>query len=334
MGVILCVRRDHFVENQLEKRKKSKFEQNTGCICTKHCEPLPSIHDDSKESKDEISQLGKIYHVNTWIDSCGAEQLINMVFSKIDNPTGNSSLGTFTLRISCLLNGTINASCFVVDHVSLVGLHACGNLSATILRCYAIEANVDMLVSVGCCYMKLTEPGCSNSCKPLLDGPLSHEEQTKQFPCSENLDLYHFVETRDIENCGQCFPMSQFLSRNKCPRLGYVGRELACHALDAYISRVFKQANFSCPNPHQVESDESKQEHNADFSFARVHCYRAVFEACLIRVHPELRRLPIGSVKRADQMDFSEYASRALDNLDGYIKKVQTNETTTPSGDK
>ncbi|XP_004589101.2 methyltransferase-like protein 25B isoform X1 [Ochotona princeps] len=41
----------------------------------------------------------------------------------------------------------------------LTGLHACGDLSATLLRHFCLCPEVAALASVGCCYMKLSDPG-------------------------------------------------------------------------------------------------------------------------------------------------------------------------------
>lgn len=41
----------------------------------------------------------------------------------------------------------------------LTGLHACGDLSATLLRHFCCCPEVVALASVGCCYMKLSDPG-------------------------------------------------------------------------------------------------------------------------------------------------------------------------------
>lgn len=41
----------------------------------------------------------------------------------------------------------------------LTGLHACGDLSVSLLRHFCCCSEVVALASVGCCYMKLSEPG-------------------------------------------------------------------------------------------------------------------------------------------------------------------------------
>lgn len=39
----------------------------------------------------------------------------------------------------------------------LVGLHTCGDLGPTIVKLYSEMPDARALLSVGCCYMKLTE---------------------------------------------------------------------------------------------------------------------------------------------------------------------------------
>lgn len=65
----------------------------------------------------------------------------------------------------------------------LVGLHACGDLSATMLRLFT-ELNIFIgLVSVGCCYMKLSSGGypLSTMVHSLSGHQLSYE--AKELAC-------------------------------------------------------------------------------------------------------------------------------------------------------
>ena len=81
----------------------------------------------------------------------------------------------------------------------LTGLHTCGDLSATMLRVFAQSEHVLGLVSVGCCYMKLTAS----------------------------------PEGDEVKG----YPMSQFLSGLSSHSLSYMARELACHSITAYKDR-------------------------------------------------------------------------------------------------
>ncbi|XP_076465559.1 uncharacterized protein LOC143297222 [Babylonia areolata] len=85
----------------------------------------------------------------------------------------------------------------------LAGLHACGDLTATLLRVFVNCPAVSALVSVGCCYMKLS----------------AHSED-------------------DEAHCEKGYPMSQFVQSLSAHPLTYEAREMACHFADAYAQRL------------------------------------------------------------------------------------------------
>ncbi|KAK8380525.1 hypothetical protein O3P69_016841 [Scylla paramamosain] len=80
----------------------------------------------------------------------------------------------------------------------LLGLHTCGDLAPTLLRIFTSMPACQAMVSVGCCYMKLT--------------------------------------TASEENPG--FPMSNFVRRLPGHALSYESREVACHAVEMYTDRL------------------------------------------------------------------------------------------------
>ncbi|XP_063432236.1 methyltransferase-like protein 25B [Mytilus trossulus] len=82
----------------------------------------------------------------------------------------------------------------------LTGLHACGDLTPTILRVYARCDDIRGVASVGCCYMKMS---------------------TKE-SASEDVG----------------YPMSIFVSELPDHQLTYEAREMACHSLDVYRQRL------------------------------------------------------------------------------------------------
>ncbi|XP_021718819.1 methyltransferase-like protein 25 isoform X2 [Chenopodium quinoa] len=63
----------------------------------------------------------------------------------------------------------------------LAGLHACGDLSVTMLRAFAECKEVKAVVSIGCCYNLLTESRCENS------------DLNCGFPVSKGLRLMNFT---------------------------------------------------------------------------------------------------------------------------------------------
>ncbi|XP_066983035.1 methyltransferase-like protein 25B [Macrobrachium rosenbergii] len=82
----------------------------------------------------------------------------------------------------------------------LLGLHTCGDLGPTLLRIFANSPACHGVVSVGCCYMKLT------------------------------------VNDTGISYPG--YPMSKFVQSLKGNHLSYEAREVACHAIEMYSERL------------------------------------------------------------------------------------------------
>uniref|UniRef100_K1QF35 UPF0431 protein C1orf66-like protein n=1 Tax=Magallana gigas TaxID=29159 RepID=K1QF35_MAGGI len=87
------------------------------------------------------------------------------------------------------------------QHFLLTGLHACGDLTPTMLRVFTSCPDIQGLASVGCCYMKLST--------------------------AKNL------ETEPVG-----YPMSEFVQQLPHSALSYEGREMACHFADSYIQRL------------------------------------------------------------------------------------------------
>lgn len=87
------------------------------------------------------------------------------------------------------------------QHFLLTGLHACGDLTPTMLRVFASCPDIQGLASVGCCYMKLST--------------------------AKNL------ETEPVG-----YPMSEFVQQLPLSALSYEAREMACHFADSYIQRL------------------------------------------------------------------------------------------------
>ncbi|XP_061190946.1 methyltransferase-like protein 25B [Saccostrea echinata] len=87
------------------------------------------------------------------------------------------------------------------QHFLLTGLHACGDLTPTMLRVFTSCPDIAGLASVGCCYMKMSTP-----------------QNTKTDPVG--------------------YPMSNFVSSLPHSVLSYEAREMACHFADSYIQRL------------------------------------------------------------------------------------------------
>ena len=100
----------------------------------------------------------------------------------------------------------------------LVGLHTCGDLGATLMRVFRESEEIAGLVSLGCCYMKLS----------------SLEDND----CSNHSSL----SSADSEALG--YPLSDFVhSLLPSSSLSYEAREVACHSIDSY-SRQLQQGTY------------------------------------------------------------------------------------------
>ena len=90
----------------------------------------------------------------------------------------------------------------------LVGLHTCGDLGATMMRVFRESEAIAGLVSLGCCYMKLSSQEY-HSDRPLL--------------------------TSSADSAALGYPLSDFvLSLLPSSSLSYEAREVACHSIDSY----------------------------------------------------------------------------------------------------
>ena len=163
----------------------------------------------------------------------------------------------------------------------LVGLHTCGNLAPTTLRVYHHAGSaVGALVSVGCCYMRLSEaalPSGVQDASAEASAPphgSAAEEEAVGFPMSE-----HVLTTRIVA--------------------GYHLRELACHSLVAYAERLRAAA---------AEADGGE-------ATLRHHARRAALELLLRhcgaqqRARGERALAGVSGSKGAAARSFEEYAA-------------------------
>ncbi|XP_058863521.1 methyltransferase-like protein 25B isoform X2 [Acipenser ruthenus] len=159
----------------------------------------------------------------------------------------------------------------------LTGLHACGDLSATLLRHFARCPQAVAITSVACCYMKLTT--LSNPAPPGLQAP--------PLPRPGGGDC--------AEGAGPVFgyPMSSWVQGLPGHELSCKAREAACHALESYAERL------------RGERGELQS-----------HCYRAVLETLVRRAQPSLKRAGIQTIKKAHLLSFAEYARLGLQRLE------------------
>ncbi|XP_029927401.1 methyltransferase-like protein 25B [Myripristis murdjan] len=154
----------------------------------------------------------------------------------------------------------------------LTGLHACGDLSATLLRHFVNCPHVRGITSVACCYMKIstkenpTPPGLVEPSPSVPPAP-DHETSPSQFG----------------------YPMSSWVRGLPGHQLSYKAREGACHAIEDYVRRLREES-----------------------ALLRTHCYRAMLETIIRSARPELRRAGIQTIKKAHMLPFTEYARLGL----------------------
>uniref|UniRef100_A0A3Q2P3S2 Methyltransferase like 25B n=1 Tax=Fundulus heteroclitus TaxID=8078 RepID=A0A3Q2P3S2_FUNHE len=107
----------------------------------------------------------------------------------------------------------------------LTGLHACGDLSATLLRHFVSCPQVRGITSVACCYMKITTK--ENPTPPGLIPP-----PTPLTPGAEAAPL------------GFGYPMSSWVRGLPGHQLSYKAREGACHAVEDYARRLVEESQL------------------------------------------------------------------------------------------
>ncbi|KAJ3598111.1 hypothetical protein NHX12_001625 [Muraenolepis orangiensis] len=168
------------------------------------------------------------------------------------------------------------------ESLVVTGLHACGDLSATLLRHFVECPHVRGITSVACCYMKITTRGCPSP-PGLVTAPTP----------PDTLELPRPVLTDDDN--GDCragefgYPMSSWLRGLPGHTLSYKAREGACHAIEDYMQRL--------------------REENV---LLRTHCYRATLETIITEAKPEMRRAGVQTIKKAHLLPFAEYARLGL----------------------
>ncbi|KAG9276603.1 protein RRNAD1 [Astyanax mexicanus] len=106
----------------------------------------------------------------------------------------------------------------------LTGLHACGDLSATLLRHFVNCPHVQGITSVACCYMKITTKENPNP-PGLVSSPLSDTSE-------------------EVSQSDYGYPMSEWVRGLPGHELSYKAREGACHAMEDYLQRLREESGL------------------------------------------------------------------------------------------
>ncbi|XP_078108178.1 methyltransferase-like protein 25B isoform X1 [Sander vitreus] len=105
----------------------------------------------------------------------------------------------------------------------LTGLHACGDLSATLLRHFVSCPYVRGITSVACCYMKIT---------------------TKENPAPPGVVAAPQTPGREALPSEFGYPMSSWVGGLPGHQLSYKAREGACHAAEDYTRRLREESEL------------------------------------------------------------------------------------------
>ncbi|XP_034001756.1 protein RRNAD1 isoform X1 [Trematomus bernacchii] len=176
-------------------------------------------------------------------------------------------------RCSCVQEGVRPPEEMLRPDFVLTGLHACGDLSSTLLRHFISCPHVRGITSVACCYMKI-----STREHPSPPGLIAAPH-----PADERLQ-----ETM-LQPSEFGYPMSSWVGGLPGHQLSYKAREAACHALEDYRRRLWEESQL-----------------------LRTHCYRATLETIIREQRPELCRAGVQTVKKAHLLTFTEYARLGL----------------------
>ncbi|XP_078525952.1 methyltransferase-like protein 25B isoform X2 [Lissotriton helveticus] len=152
----------------------------------------------------------------------------------------------------------------------LTGLHACGDLSVAMIRHFARCPNVVGITSVACCYMKLT---------------------TQETPLPPGV-LFPPMSSDSLQETEFGYPLSSWVSQLPGHQLSYKSREVSCHAIEDYCSRLMNESPTLSS-----------------------HCFRAVLETIIRDIDPTMKRIGVQTIRNAHRLSFEEYASLGLERL-------------------
>ena len=156
------------------------------------------------------------------------------------------------------------------ENFIIVGLHTCGDLAPTLLRVFAQCENAIGLISVGCCYMKLSHEKCTRDQSGLTHrvstfnmiystnadsieirgNSLEKQRENKESIIQNEVELTGAVSNHiPSESCGRFqkeafakvlgYPMSDCVKGFLNHRQTYNALESACHAIDRYRKKLF-----------------------------------------------------------------------------------------------
>ena len=171
--------------------------------------------------------------------------------------------------------------------ILFVCLHACGDLTPTVLRTFLDCADAVAVVAVGCCYNLLTEVGTPQGQERAAAVSIMRHTSHAGLICDDGCDSEVAPAAEAVsEDTEPGFPMSTALAGHT---LGRQARMLACQSADRW------------------------RDADAALSWRRL-AYRAALEAVLLRFAPEARGSPLrlGGTTCGMTTPFAVYARQAL----------------------
>ncbi|XP_056332151.1 LOW QUALITY PROTEIN: protein RRNAD1 [Danio aesculapii] len=180
---------------------------------------MTATESDSTGATTEKKQRVEDLHLEPHSCQTKAEDLQNTLHGQKTASQTNTSIfpsGTATEMLTCK---TIPIPKRDPGSFVLTGLHACGDLSATLLRHFTNCPHVSIITSVACCYMKISTQEHPNP--PGVFQPPFSSENTAADSCLEF-----------------SYPMSNWIRGLAGHQLSYKAREGACHAIEEYLQRL------------------------------------------------------------------------------------------------
>ncbi|XP_037129530.1 protein RRNAD1 [Syngnathus acus] len=168
-----------------------------------------------KCSSDPPSSESCPRHVTGWVDPKASWESFMQQLGT-GHAVGEGPFSPHNKRLRCPEAAVREGD--VWENLVLTGLHACGDLSPTLLRHFVKCPHVRAITSVACCYMKLTTKE-----QPFPPGVLG-------------------LSPPNPEPCDFGYPMSAHVRGLAGHQLPYKAREAACHAMEDYVERLREES--------------------------------------------------------------------------------------------
>lgn len=191
----------------MPSEQELEAEQN---ICRTNAEVLQTTCPADTHFSDSVFQI------NTVVPPSGVKHK-NMCRSASESLVNTTPFIGSEVTIPNVGDGAEQSNNFV-----LTGLHACGDLSSTLLRHFTNCPHVRVITSVACCYMKISTQENPNP-PGVIQPQASHAL---------------------IERSEFGYPMSDWVRGLPGHQLSYKAREGACHAIEDYLHRLREESGL------------------------------------------------------------------------------------------